>query len=295
MSAGIKHGNFTIKRFLPASPEQVFRAFASLDAKASWFAGPAEWSTSPHTLDFRVGGRETLAGGPPGGPVHRFEGVYENIVPNERIVYTYKMFMDDSHRSVSLATIEFNAHMSGTELLFTEQAAFLDGTDSIDNRRHGTEQLLENLAQYLRADNRDRDILSSRVFSAPRSKVFAAWSNPAHLASWWGPKGFTNSFQEFDFVPGGFWRFVMHGPDGTDYPNESQFVVIEPDQKIILHHVSQPRFHITATFSDVGENTLLDFRMTFDSAETRTNVEKIVVPANEENFDRLEVELTLMK
>jgi len=295
MSAGIKHANFTIKRFLPASPERVFRAFATPEAKASWFAGPAEWKKAPHELDFRVGGRETVAGGSPEGPLHRFEGVYENIVPNERIVYTYKMFMDDLHMSVSLATFEFNAHMSGTELIFTEQVAFLDDRDSVESRREGTESLLKNLAEYLHIDNRDCEILSSRIFSAPRSKVFAAWSNPAHLANWWGPKGFTNSFHEFDFTPGGYWRFVMHGPDGTDYPNESQFVVIEPNQKIVVHHQSQPRFHITATFSDVGENTLLDFRMTFDSAETRAKIEKIVVPANEENFDRLEVELTNMK
>lgn len=66
----------------------------------------------------------------------------------------------------------------------------------------------------------DLQIVSTRVFDFPRDLVFGAWTDPAHLAHWWGPKGFTNSFHEFDLRPGGNWRFVMHGPDGVDYRNQ---------------------------------------------------------------------------
>ena len=67
----------------------------------------------------------------------------------------------------------------------------------------------------------DREIVTTRVFDAPRELVFKAWTDPDHLAKWWGPKGFTNTFQEFDMRPGGVWRFIMHGPDGVDYKNKS--------------------------------------------------------------------------
>ena len=67
----------------------------------------------------------------------------------------------------------------------------------------------------------DREIVTTRVFNAARELVFKAWTDPDHLVHWWGPKGFTNTFQEFDLRPGGIWRFVMHGPDGVDYKNKS--------------------------------------------------------------------------
>ena len=59
----------------------------------------------------------------------------------------------------------------------------------------------------------DREFSNSRVFNVPREFVFKAWTDPNHLCQWWGPKGFTNTFQEFDMRPGGHWHFVMHGPD----------------------------------------------------------------------------------
>ena len=75
----------------------------------------------------------------------------------------------------------------------------------------------------------DREIASTRVFDAPRERVFRAFSDPQVLARWWGPDGFTSTFQEFDFRPGGAWRFVMQGPDGADYRNESEFIeVVSP-------------------------------------------------------------------
>lgn len=72
----------------------------------------------------------------------------------------------------------------------------------------------------------EREPVTSRVLEAPRERVFRAFSDPAHLERWWGPKGFTNTFHEFDLRPGGNWRFVMHGPDGADFPNESVFVEV---------------------------------------------------------------------
>jgi len=75
----------------------------------------------------------------------------------------------------------------------------------------------------------DREIVTTRVVDAPRELVFRAWTEPEHVGQWWGPNGFTSTIQEMDVRPGGVWRLVMHGPDGTDYPNESIYLeVVRP-------------------------------------------------------------------
>ncbi len=85
-----------------------------------------------------------------------------------------------------------------------------------------------------------REIVSTRILDAPRERVFKAFADPDHLMHWWGPKGFSNTFHEFDFRPGGTWRFVMHGPDGIDYQNKSVFVEIVMPERIVFAHVSGP-------------------------------------------------------
>lgn len=101
-------------------------------------------------FDFRVGGRETNSTGPKGGPVHVFNCLYQDIVPNERIIYSYDMKLDDQRISVSLATIKFKAAGTGTRLVFTEQGVFLDGYDDAGSCEHGTRWLLDKLAAALR-------------------------------------------------------------------------------------------------------------------------------------------------
>jgi uncharacterized protein YndB with AHSA1/START domain len=146
------HDTFVIERTYAASPARVFNAWADPAAKARWFVGPDEWMKGKHELDFRVGGRERVSGGPPGGPVHSFDGRYQDIVPNERIIYSYDMHLDDKRISVSLATVELKPAGAGTRLVFTEQAVFLDGYDIPAQREHGTRELLDNLDAELRRE-----------------------------------------------------------------------------------------------------------------------------------------------
>jgi uncharacterized protein YndB with AHSA1/START domain len=138
-----------VERTYDASPARVFAAWADPAVKARWFVGLDEWSQGGHELDFRVGGRERVSGGPPGGPVHTFDGRYQDIVPEERIVYTYDMHLDEQRISVSLATVEFERAGPGTRLTFTEQAVFLDGHDTPAQRERGTRDLLDKLAAEL--------------------------------------------------------------------------------------------------------------------------------------------------
>jgi uncharacterized protein YndB with AHSA1/START domain len=146
----VTHGSFTLERIYDAAPSRVFAAFASSEAKTRWFKGPPGWSFE-HSLDFRVGGREHNIGGPPGGPVHRYEAVIYDIVPDERIITAYEMYIDQARISVSVATLELKPAGAGTRLVLTEQGAFLDGFDNPAVREEGTGALLEQLGAALAA------------------------------------------------------------------------------------------------------------------------------------------------
>lgn len=137
----------------------------------------------------------------------------------------------------------------------------------------------------------DREFIHSRLIDAPQARVFQAFSDPAHLAHWWGPNGFTSTFEVFEFRPGGVWRFVMHGPDGTDYPNESVFLAIAAPERVVFEHFSGHHFIMTITFTPQGKQTLVGWRQVFDTAEHRQRIASVVLEANEQNLNRLAAEV----
>jgi uncharacterized protein YndB with AHSA1/START domain len=145
----VTHSTFVLERVYPAAPAHVFNAFADPKAKAKWFVGPPDWEQGKSEMDFRVGGREVSEGGPKGGPWSAFFCTYQDIVPNERIIYTYDMTLDGKRISVSVATIEFKLEGSGTRLVLTEQGAYLDGFDNPALREEGTRGLLDALGAAL--------------------------------------------------------------------------------------------------------------------------------------------------
>lgn len=133
---------------------------------------------------------------------------------------------------------------------------------------------------------------ASRNIAAPPSSVFAAFADSARLAVWWGPAGFTNTFTTYEFRPGGKWAFVMHGPDGKDYPNEILITEIEPPNRIVIHHVSQPMYLLTVTLEPTADGgTLVGWDQDFENPEVGRRIEHIVVPANEQLLDRLSAEV----
>ena len=137
-----------------------------------------------------------------------------------------------------------------------------------------------------------RAAITSRRLAWPPAAVFAAIADPARLARWWGPAGFRSSFEQFDFRPGGSWRFVLHGPDGRDYPNEMEFAAIAAPHRVVMRHRNGHLFELTITLEDDSAGgTRLGWRQRFESAEHCARVATIVVPANEQNLDRLEAEL----
>lgn len=150
MERSVTHATFVVERTFDASPARVFAAWATPGAKARWF-GPDE-ETGEYELDFQVGGREVNRGSGPDGDVYTYDARYRDIVPDERIVYTYDMHRDETRISVSLATVELRREGAGTRLIFTEQGVFLDGQDRPDLREQGTGSLLDALGADLQRE-----------------------------------------------------------------------------------------------------------------------------------------------
>lgn len=134
---------------------------------------------------------------------------------------------------------------------------------------------------------------TSRQFAASPASVFGAIKDSERLARWWGPAGFSNRFEVCEFQAGGRWVFTMVGPDGAAYPNESVFSVIEVDRKVIIQHANHPHFQLAITLEPHAGGTLLRWDQTFADAAVAQAVRHIVEPANEQNLDRLGVELGL--
>jgi uncharacterized protein YndB with AHSA1/START domain len=145
----VTHDTFVVERTFDVPVAQVFRAWADPTLKARWFTGSADALGASYELDFRVGGREAFRGGPTGGPVHTYESQFHDIVPEQRIVYTYEMSADADRISVSVATVQFHDHDEATQLVLTEQGVFLDGHDTASQREEGTQSFLDSLAAVL--------------------------------------------------------------------------------------------------------------------------------------------------
>jgi uncharacterized protein YndB with AHSA1/START domain len=138
----------------------------------------------------------------------------------------------------------------------------------------------------------DREFVHTRFVEATPQAVYAAIADPARLARWWGPDGFRSTFDVCEFRPGGAWRFVMHGPDGTDYPNENSFREIVPGERVVVEHFAATHhFLLTITLTPQGGGTLVGWRQLFDTAEHRAQIAPFVTSANEQNLDRLAAEV----
>ena len=147
----VVHATFHLERNYDAPVARVWRALADENAKQKWFCGPpGRWEMMERRMDVRSGGRERLKGRWEGGVVSTFDAIYHDVIPNERLVYSYEMHLDDKKISVSLATLQLQGRDGKTWLMVTEQGAFLDGYDDAGSREQGTAHLLDALGASLK-------------------------------------------------------------------------------------------------------------------------------------------------
>jgi uncharacterized protein YndB with AHSA1/START domain len=146
----VQHANFTVERTYEFTPAEVFGAFATAEAKGRWLFAPDEAPKDGDAFDFRVGGRDHFTVKQPNGPTNTYDALYYDIVPDQRIVYSYEMYTDDARISVSIATVELTPVEAGTRLIYTEQGAYLDGFDRPENREEGTGEVLDDFGRALR-------------------------------------------------------------------------------------------------------------------------------------------------
>jgi len=286
-------------RVLAASPEVVFDVWTDPAHITSWW-GPDGFATVTRAMDLRPGGlwRFTMRG--PDGRNYENRIEFIEVSKPSRLVYRHR---DEGevepvqfHVTVTFAALGKKTLL--TMRMVFENAEDLARTEEAYGASEGLLQTLARLANYLIdrgtntniqtvAPRSDRELATSRMVSAAPERVFDAFRDPEKLATWWGPNGFTNTFHEFDFRPGGAWKLTMHGPDGKNYPNELVFVEIEEPRRIVIDHRSKPEYVAEFEFVPTPGGTKILFYHIFESAEVCQRIAKFAGDANEQNLTRL--------
>jgi uncharacterized protein YndB with AHSA1/START domain len=133
---------------------------------------------------------------------------------------------------------------------------------------------------------------NQKKIAASSIEIFKAFEKQTLLEKWWGPDGFTTTSNAFEFKPKGIWKFVMHGPDGKNYPNKIVFQEISAPHKIVMRHSVEPYFTLTVTIEDIGGGSVINWHQDFDSEDVAQNIAHMAKPANEQILDKLEILVT---
>ena len=281
-------------RVFAAPQARVFEALTKPVLIQRWLLGPDGWTMPVCTVDLRMGGSYRYVWRNADGREMGMGGVFREVLPPERIVSTEK-FDRSWYPGEALNTLvltERDGQTTLTNTLRYESRAARDEVLQSDMER-GVAVSYDRLEASLTSPATvAREIVSSRLINAPRETVFKAFSDPTRLAQWWGPQGCTNIFHAFDFRPGGAWRFTMRGADGTAHEMDQQFAEIVPPERIVVRH-RQPGhdFSLTMSLAARGNRTELTWQMDFADPAEGERVCAFVVPANEQNFDRLTAHL----
>ena len=295
MTRDINDRELVLTRTLPAEPSRVFEIWTDPASISLWW-GPQGFTTTTHAIELRAGGRWRFTmHGPDGRDFGNLVEFIEVDAPH-RLKYRH---CDEGEAE----PVSFHADVTfaplGEMTLLTMRMVF-DSPEALARVEEGygackgQYDTLERFAEVLRAyvespvgPASDREISTSRVLPVPPQRVFEAVSDPVQLATWWGPSGFTNTFETFDFRPGGDWIFTMHGPDGTNHANVARFTTIDAPHRVVVDHRCAPWFTLEILMLPHPEGTKVVFRQVFESARTRDAIAERVGDANEQNLDRL--------
>ena len=283
----------TFTRVFNAPRSLVFKVWTEAEHLAKWW-GPHHFTCAVHEFDASPGGAIRIDMRGPDGTVFPMGGTFEEIEEPYRLVFiTTALHASTGTPYLKVQNIvTFTEHNGRTTMTLhtaviesTPEAAFaLAGmeagwTQSIERLSALLQNYLKNPSSMnhnaLSNGTADREITGSRIFNAPRELVFKMWTDPQHIMNWWGPTGFRNTIFEMDVRPGGKWRHIMHGPDGVDYKNESIYLEVVPQERLVYQHVSAPGFVATVTFEDLGNKTRVSMHMLFETPEVRDTTVKL--------------------
>jgi uncharacterized protein YndB with AHSA1/START domain len=298
-AAGQARQELILTRVFGAPRSLVFKAWTDTEHMARWW-GPRGFTNPVCELDVRPGGLMRIDMRGPNGTIYPMKGVFHEIVEPDRLVFTSTALEDEQGKALleilntvtfedfnGLTKLTLHARLLTKDFQLTPQvAAALSGMEQ------GWSESLYRLADELENSPRfaspDHEIVITRLIEAPRALVFDAWTKPEHIGKWWGPRGFTTTTNSMDVRPGGEWRFIMHGPDGTDYKNRIVYVEVVKPERLVYNHSGEEddedeKFQTTVTFLDPGGTTEVIMRALFPTAAARKFVLKNTEQSKVEN------------
>lgn len=281
-----------MSRIFEAPRELVFEVCTQPRHMSQWW-GPRRLSLPVCEMEARAGGRYRFVQRDEDGNEYGFSGEFKEIVAPERVVMTQVYDPYPDHPMLVSLTFE---DLGAGRTRLVDRMRF----DSVESRdatiaagmEAGARESYDRLAEHLQTLN--RGIWMERVFEAPRALVFDVWTNPKHVAQWWGPAGYRTSVETMDVRPGREWRFVMHAPDGAEYPNRVRFIEVERPSRLVYDHFgddpNEEPFRGFVTFYDEGpKRTRLIMRTLFPTPAVRDFVsrEYHAVEGMQQTLDRL--------
>ena len=281
---------FEMSRTFDCPRELMFRLWTEPEHLARWFS-PKGVEPAKGSMDFRPGGSYHYGMKTPDGKIMWGKWTFREIVRPEKVVlvsqfsdekggltrhpmapdwprYMLSTFLFTEAKGKTTVTISW-APLDASD---TELKVFEAARESMKGGWGGTFAQLEEFVPTAK-DEASRTIGQTRLLDAPRELVWKMFTDPKHVANWWGPNGFTNTIHRMEVRPGGRWDLTMHGPDGTDYKNESTYVeVLAPERLVFDHH--SPKFRATIVLEDQGGKTLSRWSMLFASLDEKDLVVK---------------------
>jgi uncharacterized protein YndB with AHSA1/START domain len=282
-------------RVFDAPRELVFKVWTDPTHLAHWW-GPKDFTNPICDLDMRPGGRIRIDMTDPDGSVYPMTGTVHEVTAPERLVFTAVAEDLDGNPLLESLTIASFVEQGGKTKLIVKASAFgltPLGKDYLKGMEEGWTQSLGRLTDLIDAIKvSGREIVITRLFDAPRQLVFDTFIDHGNISRWWGPNGFTTTTHKSDFRVGGGWRFTMHGPDGTDYPNYIAYTKIEKPKLIAYDHLHEEggplHFKAVVAFAEENGKTRVTLRLMVDSAETRDGFVKFgAVEGGYQTLDRL--------
>ncbi len=314
--------DLVMMRVFEAPRKLLWTAWTEREHLAKWW-GPNGFTNPVCEVDVRVNGAIRIDMRGPDGTVYPMTGVFREVVEPARLVFSCTP-VDEQGRPIFEVVNTVTFAERGGKTTVTVHAHVVTETPAaapyLEGMEAGWSQSLDRLGKELASiqglgarsapargqgitHTADREIVVSRVLEAPRELVWEAWTNPEHVAQWWGPKGFSTTIEVMDVRPGGVWKQIMHGPDGTDYPNESVFIEVVKPERIVFSHSGGRKgapgahFEMAWTFEALNRHqTRLTMRSVFQTAAERDIVVKEygAVEGATQTFERLAEHLATM-